>query len=97
MHLTNVMQSKSGTSDPNLTQRGKFKGREVHLLNYIMNTIFSGFPYQYKSMINKYFFLHRELVFYNSKSKLFEKTYIVFIILLNMWVLILLPLEINKI
>ena len=47
-----AMQCNS--NDPHLKQRvkGKFKGREVHILNYIMNTVFSSFPYQYKSRLN---------------------------------------------
>ena len=52
MHLTNAMQSESGSGDPDLTQRGQFRGREVQLLNYTMNTVFLAFPYQYKSMLN---------------------------------------------
>ena len=86
MHLTNANQWESRSSDPDLTRRGKFRGREVQLLNYIMNTLFLAFPYQYNHAKLR-FLLHRELVFYNSKSKLFEQTYIVFIILLNMLVL----------
>ena len=43
--------------------RGKFRGREVHILNYVMNTVFSSFPYQYKSMLNKYFFCIKKLLF----------------------------------
>ena len=67
------------SNDPHLKQRvrGKFKGREVHILNYIMNTVFSSFPYQYKSMLNKDFFCIKNLFFFfNLKSKFFKQTQI---------------------
>ena len=63
MHLTNAMRRKTCSSDPDLTQRGKFMGREVQCLNYIMSTVFSYFPYQYQSMLNKDFFCIEKLFF----------------------------------
>ena len=79
MHLTNAMQCESCSSDPDLTRRGKIRGREDQFLNYIMNIVFSTFPYQYKSMLNKYFFYIQNLFFiipnqnYLSKHRLLSK------------------------
>ena len=59
---------------PNLTQRGKFRGREFYLLNYNMNTMFSYFPYQYKSILNKYLFCIENLFFIIPNQNYLRKT-----------------------
>ena len=69
-----IVFSSGHCNIPNLTQRGQFRGREVQLLNYITNTVFSAFPHQYKSMPNKDLFCIENLFFIIPNENYLSKT-----------------------